>query len=91
MRERERDKLTCSVVNPVWNILFRILLSIQKKDTMEGSNSFESSNNLNKKLSFVSNVIPRFYIIIFKLFQHYREYIFCLSFFCLLNQLKFDQ
>ena len=32
MRERERDKYTCSVVNPIWNILFRILLSFQKKD-----------------------------------------------------------
>ena len=27
--------------------------------------SFEVSNNLNKKLSFVSNIIPRFYIFIF--------------------------
>ena len=27
--------------------------------------SFESSNNLNKKLSFVSNIIPRFYIFFF--------------------------
>ena len=32
MRERERDKHTCSVVNPISNILFRILLSFQKKD-----------------------------------------------------------
>ena len=32
MRERERDKYTCSVVNPIWNILFKILLSFQKKD-----------------------------------------------------------
>ena len=31
-RERERDKYTCSVVNPIWNILFGILLSFQKKD-----------------------------------------------------------
>ena len=32
MREREREKYTCSVVNPIWNILFGILLSFQKKD-----------------------------------------------------------
>ena len=31
-RERERVKYTCSVVNPMWNILFGILLSFQKKD-----------------------------------------------------------
>ena len=31
-RERERDKYTCSLVNPIWNILFGILLSFQKKD-----------------------------------------------------------
>ena len=32
MRERERDKYTCSVVKPIWNILYGILLSFQKKD-----------------------------------------------------------
>ena len=32
MRKRERDKYTCSVVNPIWNILLGILLSFQKKD-----------------------------------------------------------
>ena len=33
-RERERDiyKYDCSLVNPIWNILFRILLYFQKKD-----------------------------------------------------------
>ena len=31
-RERERDKHICSLKNTIWNILFRILLSFQKKD-----------------------------------------------------------
>ena len=35
------------------------------------NNSFESSNNLNKKLSFDSNIIPRFYIFIFVSFDFY--------------------
>ena len=61
-----RVSSSAETIDLVTQISFKALLQMQLAMRQKKENySFEVSNNLNKKLSFVSNIIPRFYIFIF--------------------------